>query len=257
VELRAEARADGFALSGEKLFVPDVLAATLLAVVARTGGRGARGLGLFLVPRDAPGVEVSAMRSLDPLRPLFRVRLAGVRVDAGSLLGGDADAWSRIEGVIDRARVLVCAEMVGGAERCLEASVAHARERVQFGRPIGAQQALRHKCADMLLQVELARSISAFAARAAAAAASDAPLAAAMAKAMVGDAYRRVTEENIQIHGGLGFTWTADCHLYYKRARSDESWLGDGARQRERVAGLLDVRDGPEGARRLRSGLLA
>jgi acyl-CoA dehydrogenase len=239
--LRAERVEDGFELSGEKLFVPDASAARLFAVVGRAGGRGERGLGVFLVPRDAPGLELTAMRSMDPLRPLHRARFVGVRVGAESLLGGDSDAWPRIERVLDGARALVCAEMVGGAERCLDAAVAYARERIQFGRPIGANQAIRHRCADMLLRVELARSVTAYAAWAASVGAPDAALAVAMAKSTVGDWYHHLAAENIQIHGGVGFTWEYDCHLYYKRARSDEIWLGDGGYHRERVARLLPV----------------
>ncbi len=241
IALRAEPVAGGFELSGEKLFVPDASAAELLAVLARTGGRGERGLGLFLVPRDAPRLEMVAMRSMDPLRPLHRARFDGVRVDAGALLGRDPDAWPRIERVFDRARALVCAEMVGGAEQCLDAAVAYARDRIQFGRPIGANQAIRHRCADMLLRVELARSVTAHAAWSASVGAPDAALAVAMAKSTVGDWYHYLAAENIQIHGGVGFTWEYDCHLYYKRARSDEIWLGDGGYHRERVARLLSV----------------
>jgi len=136
---------------------------------------------------------------------------------------------------------MICAEMVGAAEKCLEDSVRYAKERVQFDRPIGANQAIKHKCADMLCQVESARSITYYAAWAATGASDEASLAAAMAKSYTGDAFRRVSAENIQIHGGVGFTWEYDCHLYFKRAKSDEVWLGDGTQQRERVATLLPI----------------
>jgi alkylation response protein AidB-like acyl-CoA dehydrogenase len=128
---------------------------------------------------------------------------------------------------------------VGGADRCLEDALRYARQRVQFGRPIAANQAIRHKCADMLVRVELARSIAHYAAGAAAVEAADAALAASMAKSSVGASFRHVAAENIQIHGGVGFTWEHDCHLYFKRARSDESWLGDAAWHRERIARML------------------
>ena len=136
---------------------------------------------------------------------------------------------------------MICAEMVGGAERCLEDAVQYAKERVQFGKPIGVNQAIKHKCADMLFAVESSKSILYYAAWAAREANAEAPLTAAMAKAYVGDAYLRVAGENIQIHGGVGFTWEYDCHLYFKRAKSDEVWLGDPAGQRERVAQLLAI----------------
>jgi alkylation response protein AidB-like acyl-CoA dehydrogenase len=234
VALSAEGSGAGYALSGSKLFVPDAAAAHVVAAVARTD----RGLGLFLVPRDAAGLRVEPMRSIDRLRPLSAVRFDAVRVPAEALVGGP-DAWPRLERVLDRIRVMLCAEMVGGAEKCLEDSVAYAKQRVQFGKPIGVNQAIKHKCADMLFEVESARSITYYAAWADREGDADAPLLAAMAKAYVSDAYRHAAAENIQIHGGVGFTWEYDCHLYFKRAKSDECWLGDATHHRERVARML------------------
>ena len=241
ISLAASREADGWRLEGSKLFVPDAQAADLLLVLARTGGEGESGIAAFLVPTGSGGLSVSPMRSMDLLRPLSRVDFAGVRVSEQELLGGATDTWPAIARVLDGARVMICAEMVGGAEKCLEDSVRYAKERVQFGKPIGVNQAIKHKCADMLFQVESARSITYYAAWAAGADEQEAPLAAAMAKAYTSDAYRHVSAENIQIHGGVGFTWEYDCHLYFKRAKSDEVWLGDGTRQRERVASLLQV----------------
>ncbi len=157
------------------------------------------------------------------------------------MLGGADDAWPVIERIQDRARVMICAEMVGGAEKCLEDSVRYAKERIEFGKPIGINQAIKHKCADMLFEVESAKSITYYAAWAASEANDEAPLAAAMAKSYVSDAYRHVAAENILIYGGVGFTWEYDCHLYFKRAKSDESWLGDGSHHRERVARMLNI----------------
>ncbi len=239
--LRAERSGDGFALRGRKLFVPDAGDACLLLVAARTGDDAERDVALFAVPRDAAGVAVTPMKSMDLLRPLYEVAFDGVSLPASSLLGGEAAGGAGVGRCLDRGMVMICAEMLGGAEKCLEDSVAYAKERVQFGKPIGVNQAIKHKCADMLFEVESARSITYFAAWAAGASPEEAPLAAAMAKAFVSDAYRRVSAENIQIHGGVGFTWEYDCHLYFKRAKSDECWLGDGSRHRERVARMLDV----------------
>jgi alkylation response protein AidB-like acyl-CoA dehydrogenase len=146
-----------------------------------------------------------------------------------------------LERVLDRARVMICAESVGAAERCLEESVQYAKERVQFGKPIGVNQAIKHKCADMLLAVESSKSITYYAAWAAEHSEDEAALTASMAKSYVSDAFRSVAAENIQIHGGVGFTWEYDCHLFFKRAKSDESWLGDGTEHRERVARLLNL----------------
>jgi len=236
---RATPAGGGWVLEGRKRFVPDAGSSEVLVVVARTGGEGESGLGLFLVPRETAGVEVTAISSMDLLRPLYDVSFRGVQLPADALLGGDRDAWPRLARVLDRARVMIAAEMLGGAEKCLESSVAYAKERVQFGRPIGVNQAIKHKCADMLFEVESARSITYYAAWAAQEDDDEATLTASMAKAYVGDAYRHVSAENIQIHGGVGFTWEYDCHLYLKRARSDAAWLGDATFHRERVAHML------------------
>ena len=236
---RAKSEGAGWVLDGRKLFVPDAGAAEVLVVVARTGGEGERGLGVFAVPRETAGVEMAAMPSMDLLRPLYAVSFRGVELPADALLGGDPDAWPRLARVLDRGRVMIAAEMLGGAEKCLESSVAYAKERVQFGKPIGVNQAIKHKCADMLFEVESARSITYYAAWAAREDNDEAPITAAMAKAYASDAYRHVSAENIQIHGGVGFTWEYDCHLYLKRAKSDEAWLGDATFHRERVARML------------------
>ena len=238
LELTAELTDEGWKLDGRKLFVPDFGAADLVVVVARTG---AAGLGLFAVPTEAPGLSSAPMESMDLLRPLSTLSFDGVVVTDDALIGAAADAWPSIERALDRARVMICAEMVGGAEKCLEDSVAYAKERVQFGKPIGVNQAIKHKCADMLFEVESAKSITYYAAWSVCEKEPDASLAASMAKSFVGEAFRRVTGENIQIHGGVGFTWEYDCHLYFKRAKSDESWLGGAPEHRERVARLLDL----------------
>jgi alkylation response protein AidB-like acyl-CoA dehydrogenase len=241
VTLRAVHAGAGFELEGRKLFVPDAGAAGLLVAVARTGGEGERGLALFAVPAGAPGLTRTPMRSLDPLRSLYQVEFDRVRVPVNARLGGEGDALPALRRGLDRALVMICAEMLGGAQQCLEASVEYAVQRVQFGKPIGVNQAIKHKCADMLFEAESARSITYYAAWAADQAPEEAPLASAMAKAYLSDAYRRVAGENIQIHGGVGFTWEYDCHLYFKRAKSDEVWLGDARHHRERVARLLEI----------------
>jgi alkylation response protein AidB-like acyl-CoA dehydrogenase len=239
--LMAARSGDGFVLSGRKLFVPDAGIADLIVTVARTGGEGERGLGLFLVPTDTPGVSIAPLSSMDLLRPLHEVRFDDARLPSAALLSGNADAWPAVRSLLDVALVMICAEMVGGAEKCLEDSVAYAKERIQFGKPIGVNQAIKHKCADMLFAVESAKSITYYAAWAARERNAQAPVSAAMAKAYVSDAFRRAAAENIQIHGGVGFTWEYDCHLFFKRARSDEAWLGDGNHHRERVATMLGV----------------
>ena len=139
----------------------------------------------------------------------------------------------------DRALVALSADAVGGSEKVLEDSVAYAKERVQFGKPIGVHQAIKHKCADMLIEVESSKSITYYAAWTVGRGSRRGALAAAMAKAYTSDAYRHCSAENIQIHGGVGFTWEYDCHLYFKRAKAVEVTYGDATFHRERVAQLL------------------
>jgi alkylation response protein AidB-like acyl-CoA dehydrogenase len=231
----------GFELLGTKLFVPDAHVADLLVVAARTPDRGERTVGLFLVPRETPGIRLRPLRTIDPLRRQSEVQFDRVQLPADALLGGEPDAWPIVRSVLDRALVMICAEMVGGAGKCLEDAVAYAKERVQFGKPIGANQAIQHQCADVHFAVESARSIAYYAAWAAAEDEEDAALTAAMAKANVSEAYCLASAESIQIHGGVGFSWEYDCQLHYKRARSDEAWFGDARHQRERVAQMLHL----------------
>jgi acyl-CoA dehydrogenase len=240
-DVTARDAAGGFELLGTKLFVPDAHVADLLVVVARTPDQGERTVGLFLVPRETPGIHLNPLRTIDPLRRQSEVQFDRVQLPADALLGGDPDAWPRVQSVLDRALVMICAEMVGGAAKCLEDAVAYAKERVQFGKPIGANQAIQHQCADVHFAVESARSIAYYAAWAAAEDREDAALTAAMAKANAGEAYCFASAESIQIHGGVGFSWEYDCQLHYKRARSDEAWFGDARHQRERVARMLDL----------------
>jgi alkylation response protein AidB-like acyl-CoA dehydrogenase len=234
IELRAEPKGEGFSLHGTKLFVPDGQNADTLVVLGRSGPRFA----LFLVQRDAPGVEVAPLQSMDQTRRIAEVRFEGAPAER---LGGEGDAWEAWQWVRDRALVALAADAVGGAEKTLADAVAYAKERVQFGKPIGVHQAIKHKCADMLVLTESAKSITYYAAWAVSEQTEDAPLAAAMAKSYASDAYRHCSAENIQIHGGVGFTWEYDCHLYFKRAKAIEVTYGDPTSQRERVAQLLKL----------------
>ena len=237
--VEALARRDGgaFVLDGTKTYVVDGHTADLLLVAARAAGSaGAEGLSLFAVPSGAAGVSRRALPTLDMTRRQAEIRLAGVRVPASALLGDEGAAWSALERTLDVAAVALSAEQVGGAERCLEMAVEYAKVRVQFGRPIGSFQAVKHKCADMLLRAESARSASYYAGWATAAGAPDQSTAAALAKVYCSEAYFFCAAENIQIHGGIGFTWEHDAHLYFKRARASGALLGDAGYHRERVA---------------------
>jgi alkylation response protein AidB-like acyl-CoA dehydrogenase len=246
VEVAAKTgKGGGFVLSGTKLFVPDGHTADLLVVAARTARPTkedpAHGVSLFLVPADARGVATTLLPTMDQTRKLTEVTLARVEVGPDALLGPLHQAWPVVARVLDRAAVALCAEMCGGAQKVLDLSTEYAKVRVAFGRPIGAYQAVKHRCADMLVAVENAKSITYYAAWAADQDAPDAALAASMAKAFVSDAYRRVAGDGIQVHGGIGFTWEHDMHLYFKRAKGSEVAFGDATLHRERVARLLEL----------------
>jgi alkylation response protein AidB-like acyl-CoA dehydrogenase len=233
----------GFRLTGTKLFVLDAHLADVLVVVARTreGGRAEEGISLFLVPRDARGVEVKLLPTMDQTRKLCEVILTDVLVAADALLGVRDGGWAPLARVVERATVALCAEMCGGAQRVLDMTTEYAKIRVAFGRPIGAYQGVKHRAADMLVDVENAKSLTYYAAWAMDENAPDAALAASMAKAYVSDAYRKVAGAGIQLHGGIGFTWEHDLHLYFKRAKSSEFTFGDATFHRERVAQLINL----------------
>jgi alkylation response protein AidB-like acyl-CoA dehydrogenase len=232
-----------FTLSGTKLFVPDAHLADILVVVARTreGTRPEEGLSLFLVPRDARGVEVKLLPTMDQTRKLCEVTFADVTVGADSLLGSKGGAWAPLSRVLDRATVALCAEMCGGAQRVLDMTTEYAKIRIAFGKPIGSYQGVKHKAADMLVEIENAKSLTYYAAWAVDENVPEAPLAASMAKAYVSDAFRKAAGTGIQLHGGIGFTWEHDLHLYFKRAKSSEFTFGDGTWHRERVAQLINL----------------
>jgi alkylation response protein AidB-like acyl-CoA dehydrogenase len=222
----------GGTLSGTKMFVVDGDSAALLLAVARTG----TGLGLFAVESDAPGVSRTRLDTLDRTRRLGRIDFAGapaVRV------GPTDDAFVRR--VLDLAVVALAAEQVGGAQACLDAAVEHAKVRIQFGRPIGAFQAIKHKCADMLLHVESARSAARHAATVAEDEPGELPVAAALAAAYCAEAYIHTAKENIQIHGGIGYTWEHDAHLHLRRAKSSELLFGSPVAHRARLAALTGI----------------
>ena len=238
IQLRAKKEGTSFRLTGTKLFVPDGQNADTLVVAARTGDAGESGISLLLVERQAPGVSVIPLQSMDQTRRIAEIRLDGA---AGELLGEENGGWGIWEAVRDAALVALSADAIGGSEKVLEDSVKYAKERVQFGKPIGVHQAIKHKCADMLIEVESSKSITYYAAWALSEGEDETALAAAMAKAYTSDAYRHTSSENIQIHGGVGFTWEYDCHLYFKRAKAVEVTYGNPSGHRERVAQLMNL----------------
>ncbi len=233
----------GWSLRGVKRYVVDGHAADTVVVVAREdGSAGEAGIALFVVPAGARGLERRAVGTMDMTRKLGEVTLRDVHVSSSARLArGD---WASVERVLHRACAALAAEQVGGAARCLEMSVEYAKVRTQFNRPIGSFQAIKHRCADMLVDVESARSASLHASRVAAARPTDDELAIAggLAKAVGSDAFLRCAGETIQVHGGIGFTWDHDAHLFFKRAKSSSQLLGAAAHHRDELArrtGLL------------------
>jgi alkylation response protein AidB-like acyl-CoA dehydrogenase len=228
---RAERRDGGWTLTGLKQFVPWPSIADVVLVPAQAP----EGLSLFLIPTSARKLSVSMMTGMDLTMRLGQVTLDGVTVEADALLGAPGEAGALLDDVLRRGAVAAAAEMLGAARRCLDMAVSYAKVREQFGQPIGSFQAIRHKCAEMLLEVENAHSATYYAAWALDAGAEDAALAASVAKAYVNDAARRVCSEAIQVHGGIGFTWEYDLHLYFKRAKALEVQYGDADYHRELV----------------------
>jgi alkylation response protein AidB-like acyl-CoA dehydrogenase len=243
VTVRAKKTGAEWSLSGTKLFVLDAHVADVIVVVARTAdaAEAERGIGLFLVPKGAPGLDVALLPTMDQTRKLCEVTLADVRVPATAVLGAPEGGWTPLARVIQRATVALCAEMCGGAQKVLEMTTEYAKIRIAFGRPIGSYQGVKHKAADMLVEVENAKSLTYYAAWAVDEDAPVSALAASMAKAYCSDAYRTVAADGIQLHGGIGFTWEHDLHLYFKRAKSSEATFGDATYHRERVAQLINL----------------
>ena len=242
VETTATPDGDGFVLEGTKRWVVDGHSSDLLLVVARApGSSGEDGLSVFMLPGETEGLARKPLPTMDQTRRLADVELSGVRVGAEACLGEPGQAWSGLRRTLDLAAIGLAAEQVGGAQRCLDMAVTYAKEREQFNRPIGSFQAIKHKCANMMVAVESARSALYYAACIADDDCDDLSTNASLAKAWCSESYFQCAADNIQIHGGVGFTWEYDPHLHLKRARASEGWLGDPAYHRERVARAIGL----------------
>ena len=240
VTTRAKAAGGGYTLTGTKLFVPDAHTADVLVVVARTseGKRAEDGVSLFLVPKGAKGLSVKLLPTMDQTRKLCEVKLEDT---PATLLGARDGGWGPLERVVQRATVALCAEMCGGAQKVLDMTTDYAKIRIAFGKPIGSYQGVKHRAADMLVDVENTKSLTYYAAWAVDENVPEAALACSMAKAYTSDAYRKVAGAGIQLHGGIGFTWEHDLHLYFKRAKASEFTFGDATYHREKVAQLISL----------------
>jgi alkylation response protein AidB-like acyl-CoA dehydrogenase len=225
-------RGDGWTLAGMKRFVPWAHVADAVLIPARAP----EGLSLFLVDPRAPGVTLSPMVGIDLASRWSEMRLKDVTVKADAVVGRPGTAGPLLEALLRRAAVCASAEMLGAARRCLDLSVEYAKVREQFGQPIGSFQAIRHRCAEMLMAAENSHSAVYYAAWALTAGAEDAAVAASICKAYVSEAARQVSGDAIQVHGGIGFTWEYDLHLYVKRAKALEPLFGDAEYHRELIA---------------------
>ncbi|HLI43525.1 MAG TPA: acyl-CoA dehydrogenase family protein [Acidimicrobiales bacterium] len=234
IELEASGSGQSWTLTGTKSYVLDGHTASLVLVAARTPG----GVSLFAVDGEADGLTRTPLATMDQTRKQARLDFAGT---PARLVGEEGGAAPVLQKTLDLAAVALAAEQVGGAQRVLEMSVEYAKNRIQFGRPIGSFQAIKHKCADMLLEVESAKSAAYYAGWAAAEDNDELPVTACLAKAYCSEAYFHAAAENIQIHGGIGFTWEHDAHLYFKRAKSSELILGDPAYHRELLAQRIGI----------------
>lgn len=246
VELECVREGDGYRLDGTCRFVPDGHSAELLVVAAREpGSDGEAGISLFVLPADSRGISREWLPTMDQTRKQGQLVFEGVAAGTDTLMGEAGRAWPTLSRIIDLATVAIAADQVGGSQQALDSTVAYLQERVQFGRVIASYQAVKHKCADMMLQVEAARSAAYYAACIADEVLRGGPLgaelpeAASVAKAYCSDAYFHNAGTGIQLHGGVGFTSEYDIQLYFKRAKSTETFLGDGAWHRERLAARL------------------
>jgi alkylation response protein AidB-like acyl-CoA dehydrogenase len=229
IRLAAAKSGDSWVLDGHKSFVLSGAEATLYLVVAVADG----GLSLFAVDAGASGLTATALPTLDQTRNLARLEFAGV---PARIIGSPGDATAILDRVLDVAAIALAAEQLGGAQRALDITVDYTKTRHQFGRPIGSFQALKHRMADLLMEVESLRSAVAYAASAVAEDSDEVPALASLLKAYASETYFHVAAEMIQMHGGIGFTWEHDAHLFFKRAKSSELFLGDGSYHRERLA---------------------
>ena len=241
IAMPARAEGDGFALDGVKLFVNDGHIADYFLVAARTGGSGNDGVTLFALDTRRSGIMATPLKTMDQTRKLTELKFNGVKAGRDDIVGNVGGGWKTLAEVIDRGKVMLAAEMMGGAQKVLDMTVEYAKVRVQFGRPIGSFQAVQHKCANMMVDIEGAKSAVYYASWAVSNDHPESALAASVAKAAASDAYRRVSAEGIQLHGGIGFTWDHDLHLYFKRAKSAEFTFGDAAWNRELVAQAINL----------------
>jgi alkylation response protein AidB-like acyl-CoA dehydrogenase len=237
IDLKAVKKGSGYNVTGEKFFVPDAHVADAIVVATRTSGSGENGITLLCIPAKEKGVTVTQLKTVDMTRRMCHIKFDNVQAD--TVIGKEGAGWPVLRRVLDVATAALSTEMVGTAQKALDIAVEYAKTRVQFGKPIGSFQAIKHKCVDMMVAVENARSLTYYAAWTVDERVPEAATAVPMAKAYASDMGKNVTSEAIQVHGGIGFTWEHDMHLYHRRALAGEANLGNAPIHRETVAKSL------------------
>lgn len=248
VQATWEKTANGYALNGTLRYVLDGHTAGLLIVAARAkNSSGEDGISLFAVPAETAGVQRTWLPTMDQTRKQAEIVLGGVELPASALLGGEGAGWQLLQKTLQLAQIAVAAEQMGGAQQALDISVEYTKGRYQFNRPIASFQSIKHKAADMMMKAESAKSIAYYAACIAQEAlfggdaelAAELPEAAAIAKAYCSETFYFNAGSGLQMHGGVGFTWEYDIQLYFKRAKSTETLLGNAVFHREQIAKML------------------
>ncbi|MBC2726635.1 acyl-CoA dehydrogenase family protein [Desulfosporosinus sp.] len=242
IKLSATKNGESYSLLGTKLFVPDAHCADLIIVAARTQKHVDvnEGISLFLVDPQAEGVKIERLPTMDHGRKQCAVSFLNTTVSSNEILGEVGKGWIILEKMLTRANIALGLEMLGGGEKVLEIATEYSKVRVQFGQPIGSYQAIKHKCAEMLLQVESSRSIAEYAAWTVDGNPHEESKSASLAKTYVGNMYRKAAAATLQILGGIGFSWEHDIHLYYKRALASEAMFGDTVFHLEHLASQWD-----------------
>jgi alkylation response protein AidB-like acyl-CoA dehydrogenase len=242
ITVKATPEGSNFVIDGTKLFVRDAHIADYILTVTRTHSTGNKedGITLFLIDAKSPGIQIKTLQTMTGEKQC-EVIFNKVGIPRSAMLGTLNHGWPIVQKLMTESAVAECAWMLGGARWVLDTTIEYAKTRIQFGVPIGIFQANQHKLANMSIEVEGATSITYYAAWAIMENDPNAVMAASLAKAWCSDAYKHATFEGVQIHGGIGFTWDHDMHLYLKRAKTAEISFGDGNYHREKVAQLLDL----------------
>lgn len=243
INMKATKRGSSYTIKGSKFFVTDAKAVDYYLVAARTQNspNPEDGITLFMVDAEEWGVYASPLKSIDEIRKQYEVSFKNVSVPESNIIGEVNKGWEIIKDTIMKTNAIICAEMIGGCDWVLETTVAYTKDRKAYGVPIGSFQALKHIMADMYSTIEHAKPLMIHAVESIKDDSPNAALSVAMAKSYCGDTYKWITDRGVQLHGGIGFTWDHDMHLYFKRARWAAEVFGNSNYYRELVAQYIDA----------------